>query len=330
MNLFNQQHLHIEIQKALKSGKKPAFAYGRISSIVQVDGQSLEYQESHAAKYAEKNNLHIVHYYTIVESARKKGRKIFNQMIQDAQTNGIKDLIFKSSDRMSRNYFDLVEIEKLIDEEDFRIHFYQNGKFLDKKMTHNDRFVLGIEIAVAKQLTDKISHDVRESQLHKAKNGVKPLHPPFGYIFNKETKKHEIDEKHNNFLNFFFDEFDTGKYSIQEFTDMLNNKGYKSPGGKPWRKSIAHRLLTNEFYHGEFYYSGKLYTGNHEQFYDKERFEKRLKRLKYNASGVKILEHKFPFRKLLRCTECNKTLTGDIKKGKFIWLLLIKFKVSIL
>ena len=60
------------IKEGAKTGKRLAFAYDRISSELQTDGISLEYQEEHAAKYAKENDLFIVHFFTVVESARKE------------------------------------------------------------------------------------------------------------------------------------------------------------------------------------------------------------------------------------------------------------------
>ena len=54
-----------------------------------------------------------------MESAKDKGRKTFNQMIDLALQFGIKDLIFKNTDRMSRNYYDLLRITELIDKHNF-------------------------------------------------------------------------------------------------------------------------------------------------------------------------------------------------------------------
>ena len=56
---------------------------------------------------------------------------------------------------MSRNYHDLVRIENLMDKSGFQIHFYQSGTNLNDKASSSDRFMLGIELAVAKHGSDK-------------------------------------------------------------------------------------------------------------------------------------------------------------------------------
>lgn len=149
------------IKRAEEHGMIPALSYNRISDLVQDEGNSREYQEESAKRYAEKSNLFIVDIFNITESAKKEGRKAFNQMLDLALYFGIKDLIFKSSDRMSRNFPDLNRIEKLVDEDDFRIHFFQDHRVFTKDSTHTDRMYLGIETTINKHWSDKISYDVR-------------------------------------------------------------------------------------------------------------------------------------------------------------------------
>lgn len=293
------------LREAQAARKTPAFAYDRISDKVQSEGLSLAYQESHAAQYSERNKIQIIHYFTVVESAKKEGRKVFNRMIDTALQFGVKDLIFKNTDRMSRNYHDLIRIEELVEKHDFNIHFYQTYRTLNKKSTYADKFVLNVEIAAARQLSDKLSHDTKENQLFKARNGIAPLGSPIGYKYDKKQRMHVIDIEIEAFMRKFFDTYDTGTYSLSAFADWLNQQGYKSPTGASWRISNVHYLLTNPFYHGEFFYSGWVWPGKHQSYYNKKRFYSRLNRMgtkdqpiperlmKYHVSGRKVNTHEF-------------------------------------
>ena len=162
------------MKEARQRGLQLAFAYDRISDDVQSDGISLEYQSNGAEKYACEKGLCIIHNFCVIESASKEGRKVFNEMIDLALNFGVKNLIFKNTDRMSRNYQDLVRIESLIDKENFNIHFHQSQLVINQESSYNDRFLIGIQLAVAKHLSDKISQDVKEHNLFKAKKGVSP------------------------------------------------------------------------------------------------------------------------------------------------------------
>ena len=307
------------IQKALKEGKRPAFAYDRVSDQANAGGISLEYQETHAGYYAERNGLMIVHYFTVIESARKEGRKVFNRMIDLAMQFNVKDLIFKNTDRMSRNYRDLMRIEDIYEKHGVTIHFYQTYRTLNQKSTYADKFIMNVEIAAARQLSDKLSHDVRETQKFKAARGVPPGRLPMGYSFSKEKRTIIIDPKHERFIRFMFDEYDSGKYTLQQFVDFLNDQGYRSQTGRLWNKSYIHVILTNRIYTGSFEYGGDVIKGNYEAYIDEERFEKRMEQMGALRMGTKTHSHDFLFSGILYCAECGRRMTGDRKKGRFTY-----------
>jgi DNA invertase Pin-like site-specific DNA recombinase len=322
--MINVKNITNKIAQAHESGMISAFAYDRISDKQQADGLSLDYQESHAAQYSERAGLGVVHYFTVIESARGTTiRKTFNRMIDLALQYGVKDLIFKNTDRMSRNYGDLLRIEELVEKHGFNIHFYQTHRVLNKKSTYADKFILAVEIAAARQLSDKLSHDTMENQRFKAGRGVAPLGSPIGYRYDKDKRAHVIDRERENFIRFFFDEFDEGGYSLRSFAALLNEKGYRTARGKKWDVSSVAYTLTNPFYHGEFIFQGKIWPGAHEPYYPKERYDERMRRMGRGpmwlrpVPGMNRHYHDFPFSRILRCSACGKMLTGELKKGKY-------------
>lgn len=309
----------IVLDKSDREGAgRRAFAYERISDEVQGPGLSLEFQGHGAERYAGVGALRIVDRFSVVESASKEGRKVFNQMLDRARREGVRDLIFKNTDRMSRNYQDLVRIDKLIDEEGFNIHFYQSNLVINKDSSYNDRFLIGIQLAVAKHTSDKISQDIREHNRYKASQGIAPGPSPFGYRYDKTRKAHEIDTEAEGSCRFIFDEFDKGEHSLGEFIALLNEKEIRTPKGAVWRKSNLHYMLTNPFYHGEFSYQDKLWPGNHPPLYPRTRFVERLERLGDGFRGRKKRTFEFPFSGMLRCS-CGRTMTGEKKKGRYVY-----------
>ena len=327
LKLINE--IKIRVAHAKELGKRPAFSYDRVSDHANAGGMSLEYQGFNAQRYAEQTDLYIVHAFTIVESARYEGRKVFNLMLDLAVQLDVKDVIFKNIDRMSRNYADLLRIEKLYTDNAVVFHFYQSFRKLCQGTGYSEVFAFNVEMAAAKHTSDKISHDVYESHSYKAKKGVFPMGSPLGYYYDQPEKMHKIDPATENFMRFFFDEFDTGRYSLQAFADMLNDKGYKTKTGRSWSKTTVHYTLTSVFYHGQFYFRGSSWPGLHEPYYDIHRYEERIKRLggdpslprtqKHFHSGNRGEGHDFRLKKILRCGVCGKTLTGDLKKGRYVY-----------
>jgi len=307
-----------DIQRKINSASVPAFAYDRVSTSSQAEeGISLAYQETQAEQYAQRAGIEIVHFFTVAESARSsERRKMFREMIEAARNFGVRHLIFKNVDRMSRNYADLVLIEQLIDEEGFHVHFYQNNKMLNADSNHNDRFILGIEIAVAKQLSDKLSHDMREVHRHKVRHGIMPGRS-LGYTYDRDTKRHMIDPETEEMLRYLFDTFDNEKISVAEMTDRMNQRGYCTSTGRPWHKSITHRLLSSPVYCGMFEYRGEIFEGVHQAFYPAERYYSRRCRLDMKYTGTRKRNYEFLLAGLLQCQ--GKTLTGEVKKNKYIY-----------
>lgn len=324
MDLSFYNKLIDAIALAKSEGKRPAFAYDRVSDQANAGGISLEYQESQAERYAGQSGLYVVHYFTVIESARSEGRKVFNKMIDLALKFDVRDLIFKNTDRMSRNYRDLMRIEDLYEKHYFTIHFYQTFRTLTRKSTYADKFIMNVEIAAARQLSDKLSHDITENHKHKANRGV-GVHAPIGYIFSKTEKRYIKDPATEGFVQMLLDEFDRGNYSLTEYAHYLNQRGYPSPKGMKWTKGALYYLLTNPFFHGEFCFKDSILPGNQDTYYDKQRWADRMERLRtgssYSTSRKGMITMNYLFSRFIKCGKCGKTLTGDTKKGKFVYYM---------
>lgn len=184
--------------------------------------------------------------------------------------------------------------------------------------SYNDRFLIGIQLAVAKHLSDKLRQDIKEVNLFKARKGVAPGHSPFGYKYDRKEKLHRIDPEREAQARYIFDEFDTGLYSLDEFAAHLNEKGILSSTGKFWKKNMLHQMLTNPFFHGEFIFRGQVWPGTHPPYHSKNRYESRVERLGNGFVGRKSRGFDFALARLLRC-RCGLTMTGQQKKGQYIY-----------
>lgn len=311
--------IQLNMQHAVTSGKISAFAYDRISSFTQEDGLSLQQQEKGGLAYADRSGLEVVKSFTVIESAYKEGRKVFGQMLDLALQYNVKHLIFKNTDRLSRNLHDLIRIRDLIEKNGIHIHFYEMGQVIHTESSYDEKWVIELLILIAKRHSDKLSHDVKAVYKYKAEKGIPPHKPPIGYIYDKELKQVKIDKRYENTIRFIFDEFDSGPYSIQEFADQLNDKGYKTSNGRRWSKGNLHALLTDTFYHGEFVFRGDICPGKYETYYNKSRWQSRMNRLGIRNVGKRKHNRNYIFSGMIRCDDCGCVLTGDTKKEKYIY-----------
>ncbi len=303
------------IREAESTGKVPAFAYLRVSTDKQEErGLSLDDQEHQCAQYAARSGLHLVHIFRKAESARKKDRKVFNQMLRAAEAWHVTHLVMRSSDRMSRNTPDYAKMEELIDYSGYHVHFFHSNKVINKASPGTDRMILGIEIAINKGRSDEISQYSKSMHKYRADRGVAPCPSPLGYKYNGKEHRHELDPENEKMMRYIFDAFDGGKYTIGELANHLVAMGYTAPRGKPWYWQALQRILTSRFYHGEFLYHNEVRQGIHEPYYTIDRFEKRMKRFGSDRPAIRRNKREFAFGGLLKCS-CGLSIYGDVKEG---------------
>ena len=301
----------IDIKK-IYSAKNPAFIYDRVSTDEQArTGYSLEHQNESAIIYAHNNKLDIVHVFTIAESARHADRRVFNQMITFAKQFDVKNLIFKSTDRMSRNWKDLALIMDLIEKDGFTVHLYESNKKIHKDSNHYDKFIIGIEQAAAKQRSDEISWHVKRIIEHKVKKGIAPYaRPLLGYQYDKQKKMFVIDEAEKWLVNYIFNLYDNEKYTILGLVKRLNDEGHKNKFGR-FTKTSMERMIKNPFYTGQFSWHDDLYKGTHEAYISIEQYNNRLND---RSRPIYRCGQQFAFKGLL-VDQSGKTLSGETQPG---------------
>lgn len=319
-NLEIYERVMAGMREAECIGKTPAFVFDRISDK-PTESKSLEFQGAHSKRYVTEANLFAVFHFSVTESGwSSKDRRIFNQMIDLAEKFGIRDLVFKNTDRLSRNLRDLLRIQDLIENKGYKIHFFENHQVISKASNYNDKWNLELLILVAKRLSDKISHDMKVSNQYKTERRIAPGKARLGYVYDKEKRAHLIDPAREAEMRWLFDEFDSGKHSLADFVSLVNGKGIKNLWGKKWHKSRLYELLTSPFYHGEFVTKkdGTINQGNHEPYYDKGRYLQRMARLNGRFFPRKGRQHSFLLGGLLYCS-CGGRYFADLKKEKFVY-----------
>ena len=153
--------------------------YVRVSSKEQEkEGYSLDAQEKLGEEYAIRNNLKIIKRWKVSESAWQTDRGAFSEMISYAKKHDhVKNIIFDVPDRMTRNDMDKIRIYTLIKIHGKKIHFSRSNKTIDKDSGSEDEFMLDIEVAVAKKMSNDISRKTRMGCLKKQSKAYILLSP---------------------------------------------------------------------------------------------------------------------------------------------------------
>ena len=308
--------------------KGKAVLYLRVSSPKQEDNFSLDAQEKLGKLYARNNNLEIVKIWKGVESGwGKKERKNFIQMLDFVKKHSeIKHILFDMLDRMTRNDFDKLKIQKLVKENDKVVHFTRENKVYDKNSSSDEEFMMDINVAVAKKWSNDISKKSRMGLMEKAGQGYCPSYAPIGYrnVIDETGKKViKIYPKEAQLIKKLFEKVATGNYSINMLAEDFYREGLRNRFGGAVHLGTYYFIIRNPFYYGDFLYKGILYKGQHKPIVSKELWDK--------ANEVLGGEHRprstnFAFSNMLRCERCDCSILAEQKGDNIYYHCSLKRK----
>lgn len=296
-----------------------AIAYARVSSREQEEtGYSLDAQENFLNEYASRAGLEIAQVFKVAESASgAKQRKTFQEMMNLLDKQGIKILICEKTDRLTRSRRDAVLIDEWVREDSERqIHFAKENFILTRDARANERLMWGLKVEMAQYYINNLSEEVRKGQKQKIQEGWLPTKPPLGYktIGDKGKKIHILDEVTAPFIKALFEKYATGLYSIEKLTNELYQEGLRSRTGGKVVKGRIHDIMFDPFYYGKIRWLEKIYDGQQEPLISKELFEK-VGGISSSRTTPVYSTHSYVFKGLMKCTECNGTITWEVQKG---------------
>lgn len=296
-----------------------AVIFCRVSSKEQEEtGYSLPAQEKYLREYAAKQGFEVVKVFAVSESASGKvQRKIFNEMVDYIRKNDVPIVIVETTDRLTRNFADVPMIDKwVLEDETHQIHLAKESCVLHKDSKSHEWFMWRVKVATAEYYVRLLSENVKKGQKEKLAQGILPTKPPLGYktVGEKGHKIHIIDEQKVPLIKKMFDLYTTGNYSLKKLTETMYKEGLRNDNGSKVVKSRIHQLLTDPFYIGKNRWNNELTDGNQETFIDKETFYK-VQQLLKSKTTPKYSKHNYRYKGLVKCAECEGTITWEIHKG---------------
>jgi hypothetical protein len=94
---------------------------------------------------------------------------------------------------------------------------------------------------------------------------------------------------------------------------------YRKTGAK-LHKSLAHKILTSPIYYGDFDWAGRRYRGTHQPIISKGLFDRVQEVLaEKGRRKTRQQKHRWAFQGLVSCGHCGCALTGEIKKGRYVY-----------
>lgn len=293
--------------------------YCRVSSKEQEEtGYSLDAQEKLLAEYAERKGFKVAKIFRVTESASKwQIRKTLNEMLAHAETHGIATVLCEKIDRLTRSLKDAGVVDDWIHADTSReVHFVKENFVLNKNTRAHENLVWDMKVAIARFYTNNLSEEVRKGQKEKVAQGWLPTKPPLGYktVGEKGHKIHIIDGEVAPYVQRMFEYYASGNYSLKALVEKMYAEGMRTRSGSRVVKSRMADFLKDPFYYGAIRWKDYVYAGQHEPLVTKECFD-RVQEILSGKKAPHKTRHKFQFRKMLKCGECEGTITAEIQKG---------------
>ncbi len=300
-----------------------AIIYVRVSSKEQeMEGFSVPAQKKLLKEYCVQKGYRILKEFVDIETAKRSGRKQFNEMIKFAKSNKlVKHILVEKTDRLARNITDYAHIDGLMEREDLSIHLVKENSILNRDSRSHLKFIFGIKVVVAKNFSDNLSEETKKGMLEKAEQGIYPSFAPYGYMNVEENGKKILnpDPSTAPYVKKMFELYATGNYSLLSLKNKMLAGGMIYRNGRNFYKHTVEVILKNEFYTGVFKWKGKKYeNAQHKPLISRELFRE-VQTILTKPNKYKSRKDLFAFTNLISCAVCGFSITAQVQKGKYVY-----------
>lgn len=283
---------------------------------------SIESQQRELEEVAAKFGVSVSQVFVESKSAKDPGRPVFNRMMQRLYKGEAEGVVCWKLDRLARNPVDGGSVIWGVKE--------HNVKVITPAQTftrESDNIILMyIEFGMAQKYVDDLSKNVKRGIKTKVENGWYAGKAPVGYLnyIKQETGERFIVKDPVRFplVRKMWDLMLTGAYSPAQIAKIANEEwGFRTgqtrkTGDKPLCRSSIYRIFTRPFYYGEFEYpkkSGLWYRGKHPTMITEAEYNRVQEHLGRNGNPRTQNHGVFPFTGLIRCGECQGSVTAEEK-----------------
>jgi site-specific DNA recombinase len=319
--------------------RKQAVIYARVSTAKQVnrdvdpDGYSLPAQEDACLRKAEALGAEVIEVYVDRgESAKTADRPEFQRLLTRIRTTREVDyVIVDKIDRLARNRRDDANI--LFEFKMAGVELVSVKENIDQTPTGG--LVHGILATVAEWESRNNAVRAVTGMTQKAKVGGTPTRAPIGYlnigqrIDDREIRTVAVDPDRAPLIQWAFEAYASGEWTLTALTDALHAKGLKSiPQGKrvpvPIARSKVARLLKNRYYIGYVTFKGVEYEGRHQPIIDRYLFERVQEVLRtHHRAGEKQRIHSHYLKGSVFCGRCGSRLCLTNAKGRYLYFFCL-------
>jgi DNA invertase Pin-like site-specific DNA recombinase len=287
--------------------------YIRVSTAKQGEkGVSLQEQRDAIVRYAQRNSLSIIQWFEEKQTAAKRGRPIFSEMMKLLKRGKAAGLIVHKIDRSARNLKDWADLGELIDG-GIEVHFANESLDLHSR---GGRLSADIQAVVAADYIRNLREETRKGFYGRIKQGLYPLPAPLGYMDKGKGKPKEPDPVKAPLIKKTFELYASGAYNLERLVEEMFRLGLRNRrGGKVTMTGISN-ILNNPFYFGliRLKRTKETFAGTHAPLVSTALFNK-VQRVLTGRLNARTQRHDFLFRRMFHCRLCGYSLIGETKKG---------------
>jgi len=288
------------------------FGYVRVSTAKQGEGVSLIEQRDAILRYARRSGLEVVRWFEERETAAKRGRPLFNEMLALLRQGQAYGVVIHKIDRSARNLRDWADLGELIDR-GVDVRFANESLDLGSR---GGRLSADIQAVVAADYIRNLREESRKGIYGRLKQGLYPMPAPLGYLDRGGGKPKEPDPVTAPLVRRAFELYATGRYCLITLGREMTQLGLRTRTGRAVSRTSLSVILNNPFYFGliQLRSSGETFPGIHAPLIPKSLFD-RVQAVLTGKTNARVVRHDFLFRRLLTCAGCAHSLTGERQKG---------------
>lgn len=292
---------------------KSCFGYIRVSTQKQGEGVSLEAQRDAITAFAREHNLAVCQWFEEKETAAKRGRPVFNQMLRQLKQGRAGGLIMHKIDRSARNLRDWALVSELPSQ---GIDIYFATESLDFR-SRGGRLAANLQAVIAEDYIHNLREETIKGLRGRLKQGLYPFRAPIGYLDQGRGVAKTLCPAKAPLVRRVFSLYASGQHSIASLTAEMKRQGLTGHSGRPVTERGIETILNNPFYCGliEIKRTGESYHGRHEPIIDVRSFQ-RVQEVKSGKAGKKLTRHNHRYRGLFRCGLCDSAMIPERQKGR--------------
>jgi len=292
---------------------RPFYGYIRVSTARQGEqGVSLDQQRSAIQTYAERNSLDLIRWFEEQETAARRGRPVFGQMLKLLKSGNAAGVVIHKIDRSARNLRDWADLGELIDQ-GIAVHFANEALDLNSR---GGRLAADIQAIISADFIRNLREETKKGFYGRLKQGLLPRPAPLGYLNCGKGKPKAVDPDRAHHIRAAFEAYASGRYNLREVTNEMYTLGLRSRAGQRISINGISKILNNPFYTGVIAIkkTGETYAGLHDPIITQALFD-RVQAMLRSKDNRKVIKHDFLFRRLFRCQRCGFQLIGEQHKG---------------